>query len=154
MVVTLRVMSEWTTARPSRIIKMNFEFGNICLRYIAVLRVKGSLLQSLVDGGPCLAIISKINAATAESKTSDVTPASCNLLDSNGAFIHCCRRPNIRGTTRVSSPHRISGCASSKTRKSVVPDRGIPPMKMSGILRSYMNLCSLPSSLVTTYLCE
>ena len=111
--------------------------------------MKGSLLQSLLAGGPCLAMISKMKEEMAESKTSDVIPASLRRRDSKGAFIHCCLNPNIRGTTRVSSPHRMSGCASRRTRSRVVPLRGIPPMKIRGVLRPYVN-SSLPLSLVST----
>lgn len=44
------------------------------------------------------------------------------------------------GTTLVSSPHLTSWWASSMALMSVVPDLGTPPMKMSGVSRSYSNM--------------
>ncbi len=59
-------------------------------------------------------------------------PASCKRLDSLAERFHWAASCRIRGTTLVSSPHRISECASSIALAKVVPERGNPPIKISG----------------------
>jgi len=81
---------------------------------------------------------SSMKAATADESTSLVRPACCRRFDSFSDFCHCAFIPNRRGITRVSSPQRTSGWASNIARISVVPLRGIPPIKISGIARSYV----------------
>ena len=47
---------------------------------------------------------------------------------------------------RVSSPQRTSGCASSITRRSVVPLRGTPPTNMRGESRVTVRLCRIAAA--------
>lgn len=104
--------------------------------------------------------------------TSALTPASSNLIfsfcdltlqtennklktENQKIYIfqyHCDRIWRRRGKTRVSSPHRMSGCASSKTLAKVVPDLGIPPMNIIGSIRSQLYVCLLSAS--TTMCCN
>ena len=134
--VTLRDMMLWTTARPSRINRTYLELGNNWARYTLDLRVNGSLLHKCGAGSPCLATTSNMKAAKAESMTSSDNPASCKRFHSRAEWAHWLLIPNNRGMTRVSSPHRISGCASNIARIRVVPLRGTPPTNIKGMFRS------------------
>merc|ERR1719507_629995 len=116
---------------------MNLPFGNSCFKYVPDFNVKGSLLQSLGAGSACLATTSRMKEEMAESRTSPVSPASSSLRDSFCDFIQWERIWRSLGTTLVSSPHRTAGWASNIARIRVVPERGTPPMKMSGLCRSY-----------------
>lgn len=78
-------------------------------------------------------LTSRRNALTAASNTWSVTPASSSRILSLTDRLQVALMANRRGITRVSSPHRTELCASSMTRISVVPLRGNPPMKMSGV---------------------
>jgi hypothetical protein len=67
---------EWTVARPSLIIKMNLEWGNISAKYVVDFSVNGSLLQRRGAGDPWPTITLTMNAEMAESMTASFTPAS------------------------------------------------------------------------------
>lgn len=56
VIVTFREIIECTVARPSRSIKINFEFGYNSDKYAVDFNENGSLLQSRSAGGPCPAI--------------------------------------------------------------------------------------------------
>jgi len=62
---TFLVIKEWTTALPSRTIKMNLALGNNFNRKTPYFNVNGSLLHNLGAGSPCFTTTSKINEATA-----------------------------------------------------------------------------------------
>ena len=131
-IVTFLDMIEWAVARPSLIIKMNFELGKISRILLIDLNVKGSLLHSLGAVSPCLAIILNMYAPKASFKTSLVIFASESRWDSSCDFIIEPCMPRILGITLVSSPHLISGWASSMALASVVPLLGTPPTHMMG----------------------
>lgn len=141
-------------------IRYIFTFGKSSITYEPIFNVSGSLLHSLCAGSPCFAITSRQNWAIALLSTCEndcqliqlgtfntssmaaiitslVIPASSRRRLSFSDFSQCDRNCKIRGMTRVSWPHRTSGCASNIARISVVPDLGTPPMNINGICRWY-----------------
>lgn len=80
---------------------------------------------------------SSMNAVVAASSISWLTPSSSRAQRSSVCLPKLCRRDRILGITRVSSPQRMSGWASSMTRINVVPDRGTPPTNTIGVLWLY-----------------
>ena len=79
------------------------------------------MLHSLGAGSPCLATTSRMKDEMAEARTSSVRPASSSRMLSFWDFFQWDLICSSRGTTRVSSPQRTSGCASSIARIRVVP---------------------------------
>lgn len=98
-------MIEWAVALPSLTMKMNLALGKSSTTYVPILMVRGSLLQSLGAGSPCLAMISNVNAAMAESRTDLVIPACSSRRNSFGDLSQWKRSCKRRGITRVSWPH-------------------------------------------------
>lgn len=90
---------------PALTIKINFALGNSSTTYVPILIVNGSLLHSLGAGSPCFAMISRVKAAMAESRTGLVMPACSNRMDSFSDFNQWKRNCNNLGITRVSWPH-------------------------------------------------
>ena len=130
--LTLRAIIECAVARPSRIIRTNFDSGKIVTSFRIDLSVNGSLLHRRGARAPCFAMMLSMYAPSALSRTSLVTFA-CDSRCSSFAercMLLCMAR--MRGMTRVSSPQRTSGCASSIARISVVPLRGTPPIHIIG----------------------
>ncbi len=121
---TWRVMSEWQVARPSRIMSKKRELGRALLIVVIPLAVKGSLLHNLGAKSPCLPTTDTRYAPNASDKMASVMCASASRDISRVEFTIAVCIPTIRGTILVSSPHRTSGWASSKTRINVVPLRG------------------------------
>merc|ERR1719438_607095 len=128
---------ECTVALPSLTMKRNLLLGNSSLRYCPDFNVKGSLLQRLGAGSPCLATTSRMKEEMAEARTSSVRPASSNLMLSLLDFFQCDLIWSNLGTTLVSSPHLTSGCASNIALINVVPLLGTPPMNINGDCLSY-----------------